>query len=38
MRAFTRFGLWLARGDNAFNVAIFLTIPPLAAITAIGFF
>jgi hypothetical protein len=38
MSRFTRIACWLAEGDNAFGVALMIFIPPLAAITAIGFF
>ncbi len=29
---------WLAQGDNAFNAALFILLPPLVAIVGIGFF
>lgn len=35
---FGRFACWLARGNNSFNLLLFITVPPLVAITMIGFF
>lgn len=29
---------WLARGNNAFNTLLYVTVPPLLAIIATGFF
>lgn len=29
---------WLSRGDNSFHLMLFLTLPALLAILAIGFF
>jgi formate/nitrite transporter FocA (FNT family) len=38
MNWLVRTACWLATGDNAFGVAIMIFVPPLMAITAIGFF
>lgn len=35
---FPAFANWLARGDNAFLFCLFVCIPPLLAVIAIGFF
>jgi hypothetical protein len=35
---FARFALWLSRGDNAFTLLLFITLPPLAALIGIGMF
>lgn len=33
-----RFALWLARDDHAFKLLILVTVPPVLALTATGFF
>lgn len=38
MSAFSRFSLWLSRDDHAFNLMLFVLVPPLATVIAIGFF
>lgn len=36
MNPFPRLFLWLARGDNAFNIMLFVCVPPLVTIIFLG--